>query len=110
MWTGSARHSASREERHREADRGRGEVGLLCPHDGADELSEVLKLWRQTTQFGAENDWMFASPAKLGRQPISYTFVWETLGDAAMKAGIGHISSHCFRIPTVRGWIPWELP
>jgi integrase len=70
----------------------------------ADELLEVLKLWRQTTQFAAENDWMFASPVKLGRQPISYTFVWETLSAAAMKAGIGHISSHCFR-HTYRSWL-----
>jgi integrase len=70
----------------------------------ADELLEVLKLWRQTTQFAAEGDWMFASPVKLGRQPISYTFVWETLGDAAMKAGLGHISSHCFR-HTYRSWL-----
>jgi integrase len=70
----------------------------------ADELLEMLKLWRQTTQFSAENDWMFASPVKLGRQPISYTFVWETLRCAAMKAGIGHISSHCFR-HTYRSWL-----
>jgi integrase len=39
----------------------------------ADELLEVLRLWRQTTQFSGEGDWMFASPWKLGRQPLSYT-------------------------------------
>lgn len=70
----------------------------------ADELLDVLKLWRQTTEFAAEGDWIFASPVKGGRQPISYTFVWETLGDAAVKAGIGHISSHCFR-HTYRSWL-----
>ena len=41
---------------------------------------------------------------KLGRQPVSYTFVWETLNGAAVKAGIGHISSHCFR-HTYRSWL-----
>src|SRR5438477_1270671 len=58
----------------------------------ADDLLEVLKQWKQTTQFSDSEDWMFASPVKLGRQPLSYTHVWETLTDAAEKAGIGHIS------------------
>jgi hypothetical protein len=62
-----------------------------------------LKLWQKTTQFAAEGDWMFASPVKLGRQPISYTFVWESLRHTAMKAGIGHISSHVSPIPAALG-------
>ena len=70
----------------------------------ADELLDVLKQWRQTTQFSDSEDWIFASPAKLGRQPLSYTFVWETLSDAAAKAGIGHVSSHTFR-HTHRSWL-----
>jgi integrase len=70
----------------------------------ADDLLEVLKQWKQTTQFSALEDWIFASPVKLGRQPLSYTYVWETLGDAAVKAGIGHISSHTFR-HTHRTWL-----
>ena len=69
----------------------------------ADDLLEVLKQWKQTTQFSDSEDWMFASPVKLGRQPLSYTHVWETLTDAAEKAGIGHISSHTFR-HTHRTW------
>jgi len=63
----------------------------------ADELLNLLKLWRQVTEFSAEADWIFASPWKIGRQPIGYTFVWETLKAAAQKAGIGHLSSHAFR-------------
>jgi integrase len=63
----------------------------------ADELLDVLKHWRQTTQFSQAEDWVFASAYKLGRQPLSYTFVWENLGNAAQKAGIGHVSSHTFR-------------
>jgi integrase len=70
----------------------------------ADELLEVLRLWRQTTQFAGERDWMFASPAKLGQQPLSYTFVWESLAEASERAGIGHISSHVFR-HTYRTWL-----
>jgi integrase len=70
----------------------------------ADELLEVLKRWKQTTQFSEAEDWMFASPVKLGRQPLSYTHVWESLDAAAKTAGIGHISSHTFR-HTHRSWL-----
>lgn len=70
----------------------------------ADELLDVLKHWRQTTQFSDTEDWVFASAYKLGRQPLGYTFVWEKLGVAAKDAGIGHISSHTFR-HTHRTWL-----
>jgi integrase len=70
----------------------------------ADELLEVLKHWRQATQFSEAEDWVFASAYKLGRQPLGYTFVWENLGNAARDAGIGHISSHTFR-HTHRTWL-----
>ncbi len=70
----------------------------------ADELLNVLKEWKQTTQFSASEDWIFASPMKLGCQPISYTYVWETLSAAATRAGIGHVSSHSFR-HTHRAWL-----
>ncbi len=70
----------------------------------ADELLNLLKLWRQATEFSAEPDWIFASPWKFGRLPIGYTLVWETLKAAAQKAGIGHLSSHVFR-HTYRTWL-----
>lgn len=70
----------------------------------ADDLLEVLKQWKQTTQFSSPNDWMFASPSKIGRQPLSYTFVWETLDQASRAAEIGHISSHTFQ-HTYRTWL-----
>ena len=73
---------------------------MIC----ADELLEVLKQWRQTTQFSTPDDWMFASPVKLGRQPYGYTHVWRTLGNAAKVAGIAHVSSHVFR-HTHRSWL-----
>ena len=47
---------------------------------------------------------MFASPVKLGRQPLSYTHIWYTLEWAAKQAGVGHVSSHTFR-HTHRTWL-----
>jgi integrase len=38
----------------------------------SSELMEVLKVWKQTTQFSGSNDYIFASPAQLGRLPWSY--------------------------------------
>jgi integrase len=70
----------------------------------ADELLEVLKVWKQTTQFSGQDDWMFASAVKLGRLPLCYTHVWYALDNAATKAGIGHVSSHTFR-HTHRTWL-----
>lgn len=63
----------------------------------ASDLLEKLKLWKQTTQFSANEDWMFASPVQLGRLPWSYTGVKEELQRAADAAGIGHLRSHAFR-------------
>lgn len=68
------------------------------------EMLDVLKTWKQLTQFSANEDWMFASPVQIGRLPISYAGVWQALRRAAAKAGIGHISSHVFR-HTHRTWL-----
>jgi integrase len=38
--------------------------------DGA--VLVVLKTWKQMTQFSETEDWLFASPAQLGRLPWSY--------------------------------------
>ncbi|MCU1271140.1 MAG: site-specific integrase [Acidobacteriaceae bacterium] len=70
----------------------------------AAEILDVLKLWKQTTQFSAPDDWMFASPLKLGRLPYSYTGVWRELDRAAKAAGIGHLGTHTFR-HSYRMWI-----
>ncbi len=63
-----------------------------------------LKNWKQLTQFSTPDDWVFASPMKLGRLPISYAGVWRALKKAAVKASIGHLSSHTFR-HTHRSWL-----
>src|SRR5579862_3670303 len=70
----------------------------------ANDLLEVLKTWKQTTQFSSPEDWIFASPAQVGRLPLSYTGVKEELQRAADAAGIGHLRSHAFR-HTYRTWL-----
>jgi integrase len=68
------------------------------------ELLDVLKLWKQQTEFSSEEDWIFASPLKLGRLPYSYTGFWRELERAARVAGIGHLGTHAFR-HTYRSWL-----
>jgi integrase len=46
----------------------------------ANDLLDRLKLWKQSTEFPAGSDWIFASPIKLGRQPYSYTGFWREPG------------------------------
>jgi len=70
----------------------------------ASDLLDVLKVWKQTTQFPAPEDWMFASPIKIGRLPWSYTGVKEELQRAADVAGLGHLRTHAFR-HTYRTWL-----
>jgi integrase len=70
----------------------------------AAELLERLKSWKQSSQFSGSEDWIFASPFKLGRLPYSYTGTRQELERASKAAGIGHISSHAFR-HTYRSWL-----
>jgi len=70
----------------------------------ADELLERLKVWKQTTKFSADRDWIFASPLKIGRLPYSYTGVWRELDRASKVAELGHMGTHTFR-HSYRMWI-----
>ena len=70
----------------------------------ADELLARLKAWKQTSQFSGAEDWVFASPAQLGKLPYSYTGVKQELARASGVAGIGHVSTHAFR-HTYRSWL-----
>ena len=70
----------------------------------AGELLERLKSWKQSSQFSEAENWIFASPFKLGRLPYSYTGTRQELERASKAAGIGHISSHAFR-HTYRSWL-----
>jgi len=65
---------------------------------------QVLKDWRQVTQFRGEEDWMWASPTQLGRLPISYPWYWRCFNDAAIKAGVGALGTHTLR-HTYRSWM-----
>jgi hypothetical protein len=40
-------------------------------HGSCTDLLEVLKVWKQATQFSAPEHWVFSSPARLGQLPWS---------------------------------------
>ncbi len=63
-----------------------------------------LKLWKQTSQFSAQEDWVFASPVQLGRLPWSYPRVWAAFQKAASNAGIGKFGTHAMR-HSYRSWL-----
>jgi integrase len=70
----------------------------------AQDLLDVLKVWKQVTRFSATEDWIFASPFQIGRLPYSYTGVKQEMQRAADAAGIGHLRTHTFR-HTYRTWL-----
>ena len=67
-------------------------------------MIEALKVWKQTTEFSAQEDWIFASPAQLGRLPWSADSVNDAYKKAASAAGIAHVSTHSMR-HTYRSWL-----
>jgi len=67
-------------------------------------MAEVLKLWKQTSQFSESEDWMFASPTQLGRQPWSYDQVLRAFVNAGTRSGIGKLGTHSMR-HTYRSWL-----
>jgi integrase len=70
----------------------------------AEDLLARLKAWKQTSQFSAVGDWVFASPYNIGRLPYSYTCVRVEFARASLAAGIGHVTTHAFR-HTHRSWL-----
>ncbi len=67
-------------------------------------MLDVLKHWRQRTQFSALDDWLFASPVKLGRLPWSADAVNDAYAVASRAAGIEPVTTHCMR-HTYRSWL-----
>jgi integrase len=67
-------------------------------------MLEALKTWKQITQFSAQGDWIFASPAQLGRLPWSADSVNDAYKKAASAAGIARVSTHSMR-HTYRSWL-----
>ena len=51
-------------------------------------MISILQQWRQTADFKADSDWIFASPSKLGRLPWSDDQVRREFRKAAQRAGI----------------------
>jgi integrase len=68
------------------------------------ELCAVLDAWRQRTEFAAPDDWVFASPSKIGREPWAYPTVLREFGEASKRAGVPHLSPHCLR-HSYRAWL-----
>lgn len=70
----------------------------------APELLATLQTWKQTSRFSEPGDWMFASPVRIGRLPLSYEQVKRMYHRAARAAGIGIIGTHSLR-HTYRTWL-----
>ena len=70
----------------------------------APELLERLTSTKRRAVFSEPEDWIFASPIRLGRLPYSYTGVCRELERAAEAAKIGHLGTHTFR-HTYRSWL-----
>lgn len=68
------------------------------------EMLEVLKRWKQLTDFRAAEDWVFASPAKIGRLPWAADSLNRAYGKAGTASGVGHVSTHTMR-HTYRSWL-----
>jgi integrase len=62
-------------------------------------LAEVLVAWRGRTPYNRDEDWVFASPEKLGQQPYwPDSALRKAVRPAAVRAGIvKHIGWHTFR-------------
>lgn len=67
-------------------------------------MIEVLKTWKPTTRFSAQEDWIFASPSQFGRLPWSADSVNDAYKKAASAAKVEHVSTHSMR-HTYRSWL-----
>jgi integrase len=65
---------------------------------------EELRLWKQTTQFSAQDDWIFASPSQHGRLPWSADSINDAYKKAVLGAKVEHVSSHSIR-HAYRSWL-----
>jgi integrase len=69
-----------------------------------EDMLEVLKRLKQSTQFGAAEDWVFASPAQIGRLPWTADSLNRAYVTAGKASGVGHVSTHTMR-HTYRSWL-----
>jgi integrase len=68
------------------------------------EMLDVLKSWKQSTEFQADGDWIFAAPAHLGRFPWSADSLNDAYRKAGRAAGVLGVSTHTMR-HTYRSWL-----
>jgi integrase len=63
------------------------------------ELADVLAEWRGQSPYPADDDWVFASPAKRGKAPLWLDMMLEDhVRPAALAAGVTkHFTWHTFR-------------
>ena len=67
-----------------------------------DSTLQVLQAWRGLTEFKAETDWIFASPAQLGRLPWTDDQVRREFRKAAEAAGIKTKADEIFGTHSMR--------
>jgi integrase len=68
------------------------------------EMLDVLKSWKQSTQFRADDDWIFAAPAHIGRLPWSADSLNDAYRKAGKATGVFNVSTHTMR-HTYRSWL-----
>ena len=69
------------------------------------ELAEAIGRWKKRAVFTKPEDWVFASPAMLGRKPYhSWSAQNQVLSPAGRRAGIGTIGWHDLR-HSYRSWL-----
>jgi integrase len=68
------------------------------------EMLDPLKTWKQTTEFRAESDWVFASPAHIGRLPWSADSLNDAYRKAGRASGVLNVTTHSMR-HTYRSWL-----
>jgi integrase len=72
-------------------------------------ILDLLKVWKQTSQFFTPDDWVFASPAHLGRLPWSADAVNDAYKKASLAAKIDHVSTHSIRHYAESGTMPHRV-
>jgi integrase len=71
----------------------------------APEILAILKTWKTSTQFGTADDWIFASPSRLGRLPWSYPRdVQEHSRCGCGRASLETFGTHTLR-HSYRSWL-----
>lgn len=63
------------------------------------QTAESLFVWRRTSPYPGPGDWVFASPAKKGKQPYWPGTLWRYYGKPALKRAeiTKHVTYHTFR-------------